>query len=1147
MTTVDKYTRIAMLLAILALQSSMLWAGEAPKIEDPAPGVTMVYDDNGNWGGGSMGVAHQNQPRYQVRKFIDLSGLPDEVLRRAKEARLRVYFAVQDYSWNVGDRIWNGLNEAFELHVNGNAHRFNTNEGFPGRASGAEKLYWEWYDFFIPVGELKPGVNEFLFTKCPAEKNDDYIYVGIDNTASHGNSQVSFDGGETWTGEKLNAIDAKGEYMVRLVLISGDLSAKAVWRPGPPSVLEDEGGLIGYAGVEGEEARLELDVHEIDGRRPITATIRLAAGEVKAQWTDREGKPLKGLDKREGGLLISEFPASVKKPAALVLTGTTPTEITVAYSRPYLPRPAAIDMCPAMSPPAGTPANRPPSCVLSNATAILENGFFRCRFQTAPRLQLTSLFSELLAKDCVADPKASRLLLIEIEGTRYGAEDFEVRSVKAVEGRHGFVADLLLRQHGLAATLTVEVLGEPELRMGLKLTNEGEAPLTFKVAFPHLDGVCLSEKPEGDYYLFPYYGGTIANVPTYLRTAYGENSAWWQMIDVFSPERGGGLYLRCLDTTGLFKCPTYRKGTGHGDNVHTQLATVMDRSMWWENSLGAGPHSAMTFEYIQRTRKPGESFEAPAACIGVHAGDWRVAMQRYADWAHEVWKWRPYPSRFKDRWSITAPGWGQSPLFKDGAYRTDFIKEGVDVAELMSFWEWSDQGPWGVPMSHETLPKDLGQALYNRYKSYWVINPATGKLQYPINRGDYEYNESWGGLPALRDCVQKVKDSGTLATYYVEGILCCDTTKVGHEYGPIYGVKNPLWKDVYNCPKNPPGYVASYGSYNMCADTEFWPEYLAKTCKRLMKDTGADGLRLDEYGHRGYVCHNDRHKHIYAEPGHNAWMQAVARACRLVHEAMDEVDPTLVLMTEFPGSDHLAATLDGAIVYETMSHIKPFRPVPCNLFRFYFPECKVYDLCHERGLADDNLKFWNASGAFGGLYPDRYYRILRENSDAFDGRDFEALIPTLKRCLYANRFTAGHKTIFMLHNATDFTFDGPVLDVTGEAGRRYFDLLNCREITPVEQDGRSVLRLKIARDWIACIVALPKLLTVTREGNELRVNVAAERKDLRLVLAAEDGERFAEKDARRGANTISLPDEGEAACVKLLAGEYLADVVEMPR
>jgi hypothetical protein len=87
---------------------------------------------------------------------------------------------------------------------------------------------------------------------------------------------------------------------------------------------------------------------------------------------------------------------------------------------------------------------------------------------------------------------------------------------------------------------------------------------------------------------------------------------------------------------------------------------------------------------------------------------------------------------------------------------------------------------------------------------------------------------------------------------------------------------------------------------------------------RVCRETGVGGVRLDEYGHRGFVCTSDKHEHIFAEPGHNAWMQAVARSCGLVREAMDEVDPKLVLMTEFPGNDFLARHLDGCIVYESM-------------------------------------------------------------------------------------------------------------------------------------------------------------------------------------------------------------------------------------
>jgi len=55
----------------------------------------------------------------------------------------------------------------------------------------------DWYDFELPKAEFVKGVNEIILRKAPSEKNDDYIYLGIDESEVRGNSSVTFDG-QTW-------------------------------------------------------------------------------------------------------------------------------------------------------------------------------------------------------------------------------------------------------------------------------------------------------------------------------------------------------------------------------------------------------------------------------------------------------------------------------------------------------------------------------------------------------------------------------------------------------------------------------------------------------------------------------------------------------------------------------------------------------------------------------------------------------------------------------------------------------------------------------------------------------------------------------------------------------------------------------------
>jgi len=1116
------------------------FSAEGWVVDRPREGVFVLRDENGVWGGPSMGVAHQNQPKYQARKTLDLSALPPGTLDKARAVRLRMYFGIQDYSWNMANRKYDGLDESFEIVVNGHAQRFKTSDPrFPSRRGRGDKLKWDWVDIDVPVERLKPGENEVIIRKRPGGGDDDYIYPGIDNTANHGHSAVSFDGGKTWHTDRLNTIKAQGEYMIRLAVATVDLEARVTWRPS--DVLDDPGGLIVYAGKEDSAWVFEPGTDAYDRAGGLVATVTFAGPRPKVTWRDVTEKPLRAAISVSDSEVVAKVPAARRDAGSLLvrpMLGTTVRQVVIEYTRSTQKPAPVVNLRPDIAPPRGKRGVGRPACRLTANAAVLENAGLRATFQTRPTLSLQSLHVAEIDRNVLAKPESTHLFRLKIGEKVYGCRDGAVREIKPIQ--NGFVAALDIARTGLRVTFTATV-DERELRLGLEVANAGPESVTFYSSFPHLDGLVLSDESAEDYYLFPWFGGVIANVPASLRSAYGENSCWWQMIDLFSPPRGGGLYVRVDDPTGLYKSPALRKGKTADARYRVDASGNRLRAeMLWKTSLDPGVETGFTFDYLRRTRGSGGSFCVPSACLGSHAGDWRAALKTYADWSHRTWPPRPYPSALTSRWNILAPGWGKAALFKDGAYRTEYLRPHVDVAEMMSWWSWSDKGPWGVLM--DRVEQELGAAFYKRYKHYWVNEPATGQLMYPLNRGDYDgYMPQWGGLPALRAHIKRVREAGVLPTFYIEGILACANTKVGSTYGPTYGVMNPDWKDHYKVPKTPKGYVGSYGSYNMCSDTEWWPDYLAKAVARVCRETGIDGVRLDEYGHRGYVCFNPRHKHIFAERGHNAWMQAVARACKLVHEKMDEVRPGLVLMTEFPGNDHLAASLDGAITYQASARrVNHIRPTPCSLFRFFFRSCKLFEINRPSVRQSHAWSVWNGNGAFGYAFTPKLHTLMVESTDAFEGDRVEPLVPTLRPLVYANRFEGGGKTILTLHNATGHTVDGPLIAVSSDAAHHFVELLNGRELKPAALGDRWTLALMMKRDTTAVIARLPRLLTVA--GGRISVQGAPVGSE--IVVAAGNGERLTTlKPGTRVAPVLGQP---RPVMIKLIREGRLVDAIPYP-
>ncbi len=1125
-------------------------------VEEAVDGVLVVRDDTGTaWGGWSMGVTHQNAPGYEAKKILDLSDMPDRVWGRVQEVRLSAYMMVRDYSGTANPPA-DGLDEAIEMVVNGNVHTYPTSAGFPVWQENAQN-FPIWHDFVIPREEIIRGPNEIIFRKAEGNGTDDYFYLGIDNIQPRGNSAVKFSADEEWTQDRLTIPGANGEYMVRLYLIVEPTDLSMVWRPGDDPALEDPRGVVLYAGARdgevsegglalepGEAARIEWRAGVLDRLSPAEAVID-ATGQITLAWLDEAGAPIEPQE-ASGAATLSLAAERSERTSGLIVTarerGATIEEVALSAKLDFHPQEQPIDMAPVVAQAPPLPPAKAPSCAINNGVAILGNGVIEARFDTGgDRLRLQSLRHGLDGTEMLRSPEDAWLFLVEVGEQRFaGSRDFRLAGIEPVEG--GFTADLRL-DPALAAELTVTIDDEG-LRMAMELTNAGDVPLDFKLAFPVLQGLAVSDDPAEDYYFYPWGGGVIAAKPALIRGGYGDYQALYQVMDLYAPGKGIGLSLRIDDADGWHKTLALQKALpGQAPGRPTTLtARVRPEYQWTQPSLAEVPGTGLSAEYLRRTREPGGSFAPEPAVLAAHPGDWHVAMERYAAWAHEVWEWRPWPSRLKSCHNMIAAGWATGYLFRDGAYRTDIIVPRTDVIELMSWWDWSETGPFSTPM--DRLEEVMTEAEIERWKPYMVEDPVTGQKMWNNAPTDYRggYNERFGGLPAFREAIETYRELGAkLVTLYTDPFRLHDDSETGRAHGREWGVVDETGEKS-----------KSYLVWNPCHDLPEVREWVAEELGRVMREIGADGIRLDEYGHRGWACYDETHDHTYAEPGITQWNKAVAEATRMIHEAMDEVRPDSVLTTEHPGYDYLMKHLEGCITYDlTVLGLPMMRPLQCNAQRFYFPECRAYELDHQSADLKDRRKFWNAVESFGRYYPLPYYTALSENEDVYQSGDCYPLLvtPGNARHVYINRFEGAGKTIWHLHNSTGHTFDGQALAVELADGQHLFDLLACREITPLaREDGLAGVSLYLEREGIASIVRLQDRLEISRAGDALQVQADLPAGDCQVAICARDGAVLLAQPAAAGMSfdLTQLEEGAEPVCVKLLRGGQMVDVAEMP-
>ncbi len=359
------------------------------------------------------------------------------------------------------------------------------------------------------------------------------------------------------------------------------------------------------------------------------------------------------------------------------------------------------------------------------------------------------------------------------------------------------------------------------------------------------------------------------------------------------------------------------------------------------------------------------------------------------------------------------------------------------------------------------------------------------------NWGDYDYNSSFGGLPALRQYIARIKQAGIMPTFYVAGYLACATTRAGQTYGEQYGIM-PSQATRY-APVEPEGYLTSYGVYNVCPDNDGWSDYLAQTLRRLAVDTGIEGVRFDEFGYAKAACVSTKHEHLFAEPGHNEFMRAQVNIYRKVREQVDPVDPDFALSAEHYGYDCLARYMDWALDYDVRNNPAGIRIMPMTLFRFYFPECKTAEFNDGDPLMPE-YRLFNAWAVMHPNGPELYHRTL--------------------------------------------------------PGRHWVDLLSGVDVEMTHVDGGSALAMTIDNNKAACVALLPRELSAAIDGNTLTVTVREPRPWLSLVIASATDAKLARMDAVEADNHFELDAtfaRGSRYMVKLFDGKYLRDMTSFIR
>jgi hypothetical protein len=279
----------------------------------------------------------------------------------------------------------------------------------------------------------------------------------------------------------------------------------------------------------------------------------------------------------------------------------------------------------------------------------------------------------------------------------------------------------------------------------------------------------------------------------------------------------------------------------------------------------------------------------------------------------------------------------------------------------------------------------------------------------------------------------------------------------------------------------------------------------------------------------------------------------MARNLTMVRNAMQEVNPEAILMTEHAGSDYMSQFINGSWD-QTFCQAFPFAEQYFDAnrlvyFRFCFPSFKLV----EWGMSKRHVNryFFNGMGWDFGAGDTALSRVLghtlKETSDAISTLTPEPLVATSHAGLLANRFDAPEKIVYTLYNVHDQPLTGFISEQAPFAGH-YVELVDDVEIGASPSGKPS---LSIPPETVKAVVLLKNILKASVSTGNVAVSVPDDFRqgELRVYPDLDDSQLLSSKgvkiDLREGRAEFAI-DQTFAArprrlILKLCRNGYLQD------
>lgn len=724
-----------------------------------------------------------------------------------------------------------------------------------------------------------------------------------------------------------------------------------------------------------------------------------------------------------------------------------------------------------------------PTVQIEKDKILLENSHFAIIFSTKNGLMLERLFNKHTETECLLQNKSSSLFSVLFstpQGEEWvGSDWFDVLKTKLdTNDRAKYLTlNLHCEKPLLNAEFLIQLQDSEEIECSLKISNVSTQAGKFSIMFPLLERVIIGDDPKEDYYFYPFMGGWSSNRSYEIAGVYGTSSGSLLLISVFNPKLGGGVYIYVKDSSGASKVTQLRKSNVEEKAIPSYIPLWGPDSKrmpaYTPNPFPSDLGTSMGLRTFHLTLEPAQTISLPTAIMGVHAGDFRRPLESYTKWVRTWWR-PPDP-----------PLWLKASFNFAGVHDYDALKNSRYVAKVGTLSPRDHVYQWSAWWKHSDLDRDGKNTRADRW--------------YKHNFGEYNYEERWGGLPALREEIKRFHKAGSKMILLVQSYLLWKHSGVAEKYYKKWGFLMP--DGTYNIDWSDP----PMNSWGMCTRHEEWQDYIAGVCARLIRETDADGIYMDSAPIVPFGCINPNHHHDERDPAPD-----IARHLCKIRDAIHKENPEAIFWVEHPASDYLTQFSDMTWLSTFSSDpYSNFNDYGLHFLRFYFPELKYAEWNGDSSKPELwRQTFFNGIG-MGTFYsiPDymaKTGQIMRENAKTFASLYPKPLIPTQKDGVFANLFPIEEKAIYTIWNRNQVAISDMLLKVKHRKNYHYVELVSGREVKFETKGEEDLLYFEIPAREVACIAQLPRLLEVKRQVDALQINLLRQLENIEVRLVYSD-------------------------------------------